>query len=242
LHNIRWQYRMFIIVLLVILSGCFPTHRRYNEGQLFACEGVVSVQAAVEQYQKKTGLLPLMNSDVSVFRYEKFRINFQLLRQHRLLDTIPSHAFESGGTNLFLIINEETKPTVRMMDLRIAQRVNDLIYAIRRYVRTKGKGSLPLQKSLYPNFYQIDEAAIGIQHIDVKSPFSQRSLSFMMDKTGKVYADYAPDIMEFIHQTSALSLAQLPDLRTVLVENSCYVPVKSVPYVWKQNAPCPQLE
>lgn len=232
------------IVLFVIMSmtlqGCLYPKEMHKESQQSVREGVLLVQNAVDQYQKDTGLLPLVSSDESVPRYEKFRVNFELLKRRDLLSAIPGSAFESGGSGVYLIIDEETTPKVKVMDLLTSQRVNDLARAVDAH--TRAKGSLPKQEEVYPGFYRIDEKLIGIQPVEVRSPFSRSVLSFMMDEQGRVYADYAQDIMQLVETSGKQPTGQEKDLRPMLADASFFVPVKSVMYIWSNGAPVPQVE
>lgn len=232
------------IVLFVIMSmtlqGCLYPKEMRKESQQSVREGVLLVQNAVDQYQKDTGLLPLVSSDESVPRYEKFRVNFELLKRKDLLSAIPGSAFESGGSGVYLIIDEETIPKVKVMDLLTSQRVNDLARAVDAHIRAKG--ALPKQEEVYPGFYRIDEKLIGIQPEEVRSPFSRSVLSFMMDEQGRVYADYAQDIMQLVESSGKQPTGQEKDLRPMLADASFFVPVKSVAYKWSNGAPVPQEE
>lgn len=231
---------VLFIIISMTLQGCLYPKELRKESQQSVREGVLLVQNGVEQYQKETGLLPLISSDESVPRYEKFRVNFDLLKRRDLLSAIPGSAFESGGSGIYLIIDEETNPKVKVMDLPTSQRVNDLARAVESYMRSKG--TLPKQEEVYPGFYRIDEQLIGVRPAEVHSPFSRRVLDFMMDGQGRVYADYAQDIMQLIDTSKIQPTGQEMDLRPMLTEASFYVPVKSVAYIWKNGAPVPQVE
>lgn len=230
---------LFIIISMT-LQGCLYPKDQRKESQQSVREGVLLVQNAVDQYQKDSGLLPLISSDESVPRYEKFRVNFDLLKRRDLLSAIPGSAFESGGSGVYLIIDEETNPKVKVMDLLTSQRVNDLTRAIDSYKRSKG--TLPKQEEIYPGFYRIDEQLISVRPAEVQSPFSRRVLEFMMDDQGRVYADYAQDIMQLIDASKVQPSGQEKDLRPMLTDASFYVPVKSVAYKWSKGAPVPQVE
>lgn len=232
---------MLLFVLLgMSLQACLYSNEPRKENQQSVREGVLLVQHAIEEYQRETGLLPLVTSEQSAPRYEKFRVNFDLLKQRELLSVPPSCAFESGGTGIFLIIDEESSPKVRMMDLPTLQRAHDLERAVQAYKRAKG--TWPRKEELYPGFYRIDEQSIGVRPSDIFSPFSRRTLSFMMDKQGRVYADYAEDIRQLVTKSKQLPAKDGGDVRTLLTESSFFVPVKSVAYIWKQQAPWPQQE
>ncbi|WP_019419163.1 hypothetical protein [Paenibacillus sp. OSY-SE] len=238
-RNRRIALLVVTSLISMLLQGCLYPNELRKENQQSAREGILLVQNAVDEYQKQTQLLPMITSDMSVPRYEKYRIDFELLKRRGVLGSTPSNAFEAGGTGTYLIIDEETEPKVRIMDLLTAQRVNDLTRAVDSYKRKQG--SLPTTEEVYPGFYSIDEAAVGVRPNEVLSPFNGQPLSFMMDMEGTVYADYAPDIMQLVEKLEKRPTGNEKDLRPLLVESSFYVPVKSVSYIWKDNAPWPQV-
>ncbi|MCY9517128.1 hypothetical protein [Paenibacillus apiarius] len=239
-RNRRVVLLLVTILISMLLQGCLYPKELRNENQQSARDGILLVQNAVDEYQKQTQLLPIITSDMDVPRYEKFRIDLELLKRRGVLGSSPDNAFEAGGTGTYLIIDEETDPKVRIMDLLTAQRVNDLTRAVDSYKRKQG--SLPAAEEVYPGFYGIDEGAAGVRPSEVLSPFTGQPLSFMMDKEGRVYADYAPDIMQLVEKSEQRPTGKEKDLRPLLVESSFYVPVKSVAYIWKDNAPWPQAE
>jgi hypothetical protein len=71
------------------------------------------------------------------------------------------------------------------------------------------------------------------------SVYSGQEMAFMMDEEGTVYADYAFDIMQAIQKNDS-EPQEGEDLRVFLEKESYYVPVKSVPYVWKDGQPVAQ--
>lgn len=60
-------------------------------------ESVKRVQAAVDDYQEQKGLLPILTSDQTTPRYEKFVIDLNKLQQEGYLDEIPAAAFEKAA-------------------------------------------------------------------------------------------------------------------------------------------------
>ena len=71
------------------------------------------------------------------------------------------------------------------------------------------------------------------------SVYSGQEMAFMMDDEGTVYADYAFDIMQAIQKNDS-EPQEGEDLRVFLEKESYYVPVKSVPYAWKDGQPVAQ--
>ncbi|MNC46979.1 hypothetical protein D3C75_960180 [compost metagenome] len=165
-------------------------------------------------------------------------VDLEKLRQRGYLEEIPSAAFEKGGNAYFLILDEETAPVVKLMDLVTVQKVNDVQLQVNRYKSGHG-GRLPAGEERYPGLFTIDSKQAGTSGIILKSVYSGEPLEFMMDKDGNVYVDYVPDIMSAIDKNGSIPGPD-KDLRTELETASFYVPVKSLPYLWVSGKPVPQ--
>jgi hypothetical protein len=201
-------------------------------------ESIQRVQAAVDDYQKQEGLLPIITSDETVPRYEKFVVDLKKLQQEGYLEEIPSAAFENGGSAYFLILDEESDPVVKLMDLVTVQKVNDVQRRINQYKSAHG-GELPAEAELYPGLSAIDAKKAGTASIVLTSVFSGQPLKFIMDKSGTVYVDYSPDIRAALDKIGGTPEADR-DLRLELEQASYYVPVKSLSYLWVDGQPVPQ--
>lgn len=226
-----------LLFLVFALTGCLYPGEQKQTGVNYR-ESVKRIQAAVDDYQQEEGLLPILNADETVPRYEKFRIDLDKLNKKGYLDDIPATAFEQGGSAYFLILNEETDPIVKVMDLVTVQKVNDMQLQINRYKSAHG-GSLPVLDELYLGLYTIDEKQAGTSSIALSSVYSGQPLEFIMDKDGVVYVDYVLDIMAAINKNVA-EHDENKDLRVDLEQASYYVPVKSLPYQWVDGQPVPQ--
>jgi hypothetical protein len=82
-------------------------------------------------------------------------------------------------------------------------------------------------------------AQVGTPSITLNSVYSGQALPFMMDDEGTVYVDYSFDIMQAVEK-SDVSPLESDDVRDFLLEHSYFVPVKSLPYAWQNNAPVAQ--
>ncbi|WP_430022651.1 hypothetical protein [Paenibacillus sp. MABNR03] len=246
----RWRHSimrsgclLLFLMLTLTVSGCMYPTQSSDDPKIAYRESVNRVQSAVEAFQKDQGILPMINADMDTPKYEKFRVDLQKLKQQGYLDEIPGTAFESGGSAYFLIQNEETAPTVKVMDLQTVQKVNDVQRMINQY-KTVHNGKLPAGEELYTGLYAVDmkqAAQAGAPMVTLKSVYSGQELPFMMDDAGNVYVDYAFDIMQAVEKSDR-SPAEADDVREFLLEHSHFVPVKSVPYTWQNNAPVAQVD
>ncbi|MDR0270298.1 MAG: hypothetical protein LBJ26_19690 [Paenibacillus sp.] len=233
---------IMVALLAVSLTGCLYPGEKKNETRVSYRESVKRIQMAIDDYQKDSGLLPILNADQSIPKYEKFRIDMDLLQKRGFIDEIPSTAFEKGGSAYFLILDEETNPTVKVMDLVTVQKINDVQRAVNQY-KSAHNGKLPAGEEVFPGIHTVDPALANTNNIILKSVYSGQDMNFIMDQAGVVYADYAFDIMQLIDK-EGLKPTEEEDLREELVKASDYVPVKSLSYKWSGDAPVavgPQL-
>jgi hypothetical protein len=216
--------------MAALLSGCLYPKDQMGQYQKPPKDAILNVQTVIDQFQKDTGLLPIANSDEQTPVYEKFKIDFAKLQRMNYLSSIPESAYEKGGSYYYLVINEEKDPTVKLMNLVLYQKTNDLQTAVKAYSDTHD-GKLPAGQELYPSFAAVDFDALDMKEPELRSVFTGSLLTAMMDPDGNVYLDYGSDIMQL--------LAKLPedrkpgkdaDLRTLLVDGSDFVPVKSAIY------------
>ncbi|WP_219836525.1 hypothetical protein [Paenibacillus sp. R14(2021)] len=219
-----------LIMMTALLSGCLYPKDQLGQYQKPPKDAILNVQTVVDQFQKDTGLLPIQNSDEKTPVYEKFKVDFDKLQRMNYISTIPDTAYEKGGSYYYLVINEEKDPTVKLMNLVLYQKINDLEASVMAYADANG-GKLPAGQKLYPSFTAIDYDALNVKEPVLHSIFSGSLLSAMMDPSGHVYIDYGADIMQ---QLSKLNEGKKPasdtDLRMILVDNSDFVPVKSPLY------------
>ncbi|WP_338115740.1 DUF3939 domain-containing protein [Paenibacillus monticola] len=226
-----------LLLLGTTLSGCLYPGEQKQTAVNYR-ESVKRIQAAVDDYQQEEGLLPILNADEDTPKYEKFRIDLDKLNKKGYLDELPATAFEKGGSAYFLILDEETNPVVKVMDLVTFQKVNDVQRQINRYKSAHG-GNLPAAEELYPGLYTIDTDKAGTGSITLTSVYSGQPLEFIMDKDGVVYVDYIFDIMTVVNKNEN-GQDMSKDLRLLLEHSSYFVPVKSLPYLWLNSQPVPQ--
>lgn len=239
----RSPARLLIVIsvllsITVSLSGCLYSDSEEGQSKVNYRESVKRIQSAVDDFQQEEGILPILNADIDTPRYEKFRIDLDLLNKRGYLDDIPATAFEKGGTAYFLILNEESTPTVKVMDVVTVQKVNDVQLQVTRYMSAHG-GELPSGEELYPGLYAVDTKKTGTASIKLYSVYSGEQIPLMLDKKGTVYVDYVFDLMSVINK-NGVPQDKNEDLRLILEQASYYVPVKSLPYLWINEQPVPQ--
>lgn len=237
----RWLQAASLLLVCTLLGGCMYPKEMRKENQIATGEYVIVVQNAIDQYKAKTGVLPIKNFEATTPLYEQNAIDFKKLKG-RYISEVPANAFENGGTATYVLVDAETKPTVKMMDLPSFQLTVELQQEVDRY---KSKtGTLPAGEAVAPGFVAIDYAKLNRKPTEVDSMYTRSvKLPFLMSESGQVGIDYAPEIMRLIDKKQLQSrLDAKQDLRALLVQESYFVPARSFAYSWKDNKPVPVPE
>ncbi|HEU5138870.1 MAG TPA: hypothetical protein VFT51_02775 [Bacillales bacterium] len=219
---------------LVFLSACGYAGDRQVQHSVYETQ-INSVQEAVDQFQKETGVLPIKNRDMGTPIYQKYPIEFRRLVPKYLPDA-PDNAYGNGGVFEYMLVNVEKDPTVKVIDLTVAKVAQKLQRRVDvfRYQNHFG----PLDEVIVPYRYTIDYDSLGYdQPPVVKSPFTGQELGFVMGPDVKVHIDYRKDLYAFLREYEG-DYETGEDIREILVEHSPFVPVYSFPYtVNKQGEP-----
>jgi hypothetical protein len=222
-------------LVLMLTSGCLYPRDQSPGNDVSAREAVLTVQNVVDRYKESTGLLPIQNADASVPLYEKYRIDFAKMKRMGYLSSIPQIAFENGGDYVFLVIDEETAPKVKLLDVAVFQGIKGVQTKVTDYRRAHN-GTNPSEEEAYPGFHYVNFDKLGISNPDLKSMYSHGPLELIADDAGKVYADYGMDIASALQKTESPPKAG-EDLRHRLTDASDFAPVQSPVYHWVGNRP-----
>lgn len=212
------------ILFLFLLTGCLYPESEKVQNNVPVDLHITSVEQAIALYQKETGVYPILNSTIDTPIYEKYRIDMNKLYP-RYLAYLPANAFENGGTNLYVIVDIETSPKVRLIDLNTSSKVENIQRLVNEYTLKKGEIPAGEKNALY--VYNIDYNKLKADKPNIISPFTGRALPLLLTSTGEVFVDYTLDIGIFMNQGYSY---HGNDARDVLVQNSFFVPVKSLKY------------
>lgn len=224
-----------LIVSLLSLTGCLYPNDQSPGSNVSARESVLTVQDAVDRFKEQQELLPIQNSEAEVPLYEKYKVDFGKLKRMGFISQIPSAAFENGGSYQFLIIDEETKPVVKLLDLAVFQAVTSMQLKVDQY-RSNHDNENPSNDEIYPGFFLIDFGKLGAGEPDIRSVYSNQSLNLLLSEQGRVFVDYVIDISTAVKK-SGIQPKEGEDLRRVLIEASYFVPVRSPMYHWVDGEP-----
>lgn len=224
---------LLISIISILLSGCMYPKERRAENQVPSSFYLEATQKAVEQFQKDTGVLPIVTKDMDTPIFEKYEIDFTKMMPKYIPD-VPANAFEKGGVYMYVLIDVETKPTVRLINLSVVSQVADVQQAVNRFINTKNQ--LPAKQDIGNGYYMIDYDAIRLKEVQVASQVSQALLPLLMNEKGEVGIDYASDIASILRSTKA-EVPKDTDPRYVMARQSVFVPAKSFPYTMDNGDP-----
>lgn len=223
-----------VFTIMLLTTGCLYPNAQRGENQIPIEQNVKAVQQAVEDYMKSKHVLPIKTKEGWTQLYQKYPVDFAKLLPY--LNRIPANAYEEGGTHLFVIVDPENEPKVKLFDLSASQKVGELQKQIFQHL---GKhGELPIGEVVYETFHTIDFAKMNMDPITVTSPYSRTTLPLVIDSsTGFIGIDYAVDIGMTLHNLGIDKVDPETDLRQLLIDHSFFVPADSFPYRWKDGEP-----
>ncbi|WP_042355259.1 hypothetical protein [Bacillus rubiinfantis] len=209
---------------VILLTGCLFPKEEMVQNQVPYKDQIQAVQHAVDEFRKdKGGILPIKTKEATTPIYQKYPIDFKKIAPQYIAEP-PGNAFESGGIYQYVLVDVETKPTVKLLDLRAAETIRDI------NLRIKANKFPPYKKELAKNVYSLDFKKLGYEQAPyVVSPYTNNNLTFVVTGDAQVYIDYRPDLYEKLKKLDQ-NLKPGKDIRSILVEDSMFVPAYSLPY------------
>ncbi|MCM3692853.1 hypothetical protein [Neobacillus niacini] len=226
----NWKVICTILIFTtLILSGCMYPKEKLAENQIPYIDQIQAVQQAVNSFKEDNGgILPIKTRDAVTPIYQKYPIDFKKIAPKYLAEP-PGNAFESGGIFQYVLVDVETNPTVKLLDLRMVDTIRDI------KLRIKSNGYPPYKDQLSDHVYTIDYNELGYkQEPYVVSPFSNQNLPFVVTTDAEVYVDYRQDLFQLLKKAEK-SVKPGEDIRNILVEDSMFVPAYSLPYTIDEN-------
>lgn len=225
-----------LVFSFVLLAGCLYPDSERVENQVPHATQLETVQSAVDTYQEQTGgLVPIRTKPSDTPIFEKYLIDFNLLKDQHAIAEIPGNAFESGGYYQYILIDPEVKPTVKVIDLRITEAIRSVNI----------KMNIFREEHTYPAFGEkVDDGIYLIDHEKLKldepptvvSPYSQENLPIIMDVDGNLYVDYRIDLQQALNEYDH-EYVEGDDIRFLLTDNTPFAPAYSLPYTIKDGEP-----
>lgn len=188
-----------------------------------------SVQVAVDQFQEATGgLLPIKTRDQDVDQYIKYPIDFKQIVP-AYLSEVPPNAYENGGLFQYVIMDVEENPTVKLVDLRSAEKIREL------NIKLGVNGYGPVAEKIAENVYTLNYEVMGYEDQQtVPSPYSDVNLPLVATGDGTIYVDYSIDLQRILQEDKP-DVKPGEDIRYLLTEKYPVVPAYSLPYTVNEN-------
>ncbi|MEK5070658.1 hypothetical protein [Sporosarcina sp. FSL K6-1508] len=220
---------LLIFSFVFVLSGCMYPSEKTTGQEIPYADQLESMQKAVEAYQQDAGgLLPIKTRDLETDIYIKYPIEFSKIVP-AYTEKIPSNAYETGGIYQYVLTDVETNPTVKLVDLRSAERIRDL------NLRKNINGRVPFKESVGQNVYTVDFKAMGFKEpLTVPSPYSDAILPIVIGGDGVFYIDYSIDLNRILQEETP-KVKQGEDIRFLLADNYPVLPAYSLPYTVNEN-------
>ncbi|MDR7075273.1 hypothetical protein J2Y03_000261 [Neobacillus niacini] len=226
----NWKVIGTLLVLTsLFLTGCMYPSEKLTQNQIPYEDQIQAVQQAVNSFKEDNGgILPIKTRDAVTPIYQKYPIEFKKIAPKYLAEP-PGNAFESGGIFQYVLVDVETNPTVKLLDLRMVDTIRDI------KLRIKSNGYPPYKDKLADNVYTIDFNELGYkQEPYAVSPFSNQNLPLVVTADAEVYVDYRQDLFQQL-QKPVKPVKPGEDIRNILVEDSMFVPAYSLPYTIDEN-------
>ncbi|QPC46705.1 hypothetical protein [Mangrovibacillus cuniculi] len=196
---------LVILLLLTLLTGCMYPTSELAQNQIPYEDQLASVQMAVSKYQAENGgLLPIKTREMETPTYIKYPIDFMLLAPKYMAEA-PGNAFENGGIYQYVLIDVEDNPTVKVVDLRIAETIRTI------KIRIQAQGFPPFGEEIAHNVYRLRYDKIGYEEPPyVISPYSGQPLDFFITGQGEILVDYRSDLMKMMQEDQKIKTSENP--------------------------------
>lgn len=228
------QYKFAaVLISLFFLSGCLYPNEKLVKNTIPYEDQVNAVQNAVNRFKEDSnGLLPIKTRDMTTPIYQKYPIDFTMISPKYIAEP-PGTAYENGGVYLYVLVDVETNPTVKLIDLRIAEKIHEL--TVRLDVYRQSNGYPPIKDVVTNDVYTLDYKKLGYtQAPTVESPYSGEHLPLVIDNNAEIYVDYRIDLYKALKEKEH-QYTTGEDIRNLLVNDSFFVPAYSLPYTIDDN-------
>lgn len=218
------------LLLMTVLAGCMYPGDQDAAGDIPYADQLEAVQKAVDAYKENAdGLLPIKTRDAATDIYIKYPIEFSMIVP-AYTEKIPSNAYENGGIFQYVLIDVEADPTVKLVDLRVAERIRDL-----NMRKNMGSGVVPFKDAIGDGVFEIDYKELGFKEpVTVKSPYSDAHLPLVVGGDGIFYVDYSIELNRILNEEKP-EVKPGEDIRYLLSDSSPVLPAYSLPYTVNEH-------
>jgi hypothetical protein len=221
---------------ILLLTGCMYPSENLSHNQVENDVQLDMVQEAINQYvTQNEGRIPIYTKENETPIYQKYIIDFNVLKQRNLIQSVPGTAFENGGVYQYVLIDVETEPKVKVIDLRLSDQLREVQQRLNIY----------LSDNTYPPFGE--KVADGIYTLKyeelnldgppfVESPYSTTNLPILIDTDGELLIDYRLELFQLLQNTEH-NYQEGEDIRGIITDHYPIVPAYSIPYTLNNGDP-----
>ena len=216
-------------LITFILAGCGYNSGQQPENLLPYEDQLAAVQTAVNSFRENSsGLLPIKTRDLEIDQYIKYPIDFKKIVP-TYMGEVPANSYEAGGIYQYVLMDVEENPTVKLVDLRLADNIRDINY------RKGINGFGPVAETIAEGVYKLDYEKMGYESdLSVQSPYSDIQLPLVATGDGEVYVDYSIELNRMLKDHDKV-IEPGDDISFLLTDNFAIVPAYSLPYTVDEN-------
>ncbi|PYZ94499.1 hypothetical protein CR194_02915 [Salipaludibacillus keqinensis] len=217
-----------LVISIGILTGCMYPEEERRQNQAPYEDQLQSVQQAVTQFRENTSVLPIKTREAETAIFRKYPVDFsQLVPAY--LQSPPGNSFENGGIYQYVLVNPEETAEVKLIDLRSVRVIQDLERRLYQY-RSQHQYA-PIEEVIGDELLKLDFDQLDYEEQPtVESPFHpSHRLPILFGTDGSIIIDYSLDIQHYVDEHGMENYEEGDDLRWLLVEESPFLPVNSLP-------------
>ncbi|MFD2655370.1 hypothetical protein [Gracilibacillus thailandensis] len=228
---------------LILLTGCMYPSENLSQNQISNDTQLQLVQNAIDLYaEQNDGILPIVTKESDTPLYQKYLIDFSLLKQQGLIQAIPGTAFENGGSYQYVLVDVEENPTVKVIDLHLTDELRTIQQRLTIY--RDEHTYPPFGDKVEDGVYELDYEELNLDAApSVNSPYSENRLPVYISTDGNLLIDYRMELYQALQEKNH-TYKNGDDIRAILIEDHPVVPAYSIPYTVKDNEPvfAPEIE
>src|SRR5690625_6252274 len=97
-----------ILFTVILLSGCLFPNNELEQNKVPNEDQLELVQTAVDKYREDSdGLVPIKTKSSDTDIFEKYLVDFNLLKEKNMITSVPGNAFENGGIYQYTLITPD---------------------------------------------------------------------------------------------------------------------------------------
>ncbi|MGP4041345.1 hypothetical protein ACTWP4_15800 [Gracilibacillus sp. D59] len=228
---------------IILLTGCMYPSENLSQNQISKDSQLQLVQNAIDLYaEQNNGMLPIVTKESDTPLYQKYIIDFSLLKQQGFIQSIPGTAFENGGSYQYVLVDVEEKPTVKVIDLHLTDEIRTIQQ--RLTIFRDEHTYPPFADKVAGSVYELDYEKLNLDAAPrVNSPYSDNKLPVYISTDGELLIDYRVELYKALQEKNH-SYSNGDDIRPILIEDHPVVPAYSIPYTVADNEPvfAPEIE